>query len=197
MEYKIVLGLIAIILALISYSFYINDLFRNKTKPHYFSWFIWGLLAGIAFLAQLSEGGGAGSWQTGVVAGICLFIAFVAFYKYKNNYVTKFDLFCLAGTTLGIVLWITTNNPLTAVIIVSTVSLIALAPTFRKAYNLPYEETLITYNLNLIRPIISIIALETLNLTTWLFQASNILANILFITMLIIRRRIKNLNKNF
>lgn len=191
MEYKIVLGIVAVILALFSYSFYINDLFKNRTKPHYFSWFIWGLLTAIAFFAQLSEGGGAGSWQTGIVAGICLFIAFVAFYKYKNNYVTKTDLFCLVAAIIGIIFWKTTNNPLTAIIIVSTVSLIALVPTFRKAYNHPYEETLITYNLNLIRPIISIMALETLSVTTWLYQASNILANVLFISMLVMRRKVK------
>lgn len=52
---KQVLGVIAILLALIAYIPYIRDVLRRKTKPHVYSWFIWGFLSILIALLQFKK----------------------------------------------------------------------------------------------------------------------------------------------
>jgi hypothetical protein len=145
-DVKSLIGLLATIIGLIGYIPYFRDIFRGQTKPHVFSWFIWGLLTTIAFIAQFIEDAGPGSWVTGSTAVICLVIAGIALSKGERG-ITKFDWFCFITALAGIVLWVITDNPLTAVIIVTLVDALAYVPTFRKTYHKPYEETLIEYAL--------------------------------------------------
>ena len=188
MEYKLVLGIIAIIIGLYSYIPYFRDIFAKKTKPHAFSWFVWGVLTATAFVAQMQKGGGAGAWITGVTAVLCLSVAVIAFFRGEKN-ITKFDWGCLVAALLGIVLWLITNNPLTAVIIVTITDAIGFAPTFRKAYHKPYEETISTYFLSSLKFAIALFALESYSLTTWLYPASLVLANGVFAVMVLLRRK--------
>src|SRR3989344_4904959 len=116
MEYKVALGIIAVIIGLISYVPYVRNVFINKTKPHAFSWLIWGVLTAIAFFAQMEKGGGAGSWVTGITAATCFLVSAIAFLKYGFRYVKKSDWLALFGALPGIPIWKNTNEPLSAVI---------------------------------------------------------------------------------
>lgn len=188
MDYKIILGIISIILALVSFLPYLFNLLKNKTKPHVFSWFIWGLLMITGFFAQISRGGGSGAWITFVASILSFAIFFIAFFKYKIDYLQKIDWFCFFGALFGIFLWILTRNPLMAVIIITLTDAIAFIPTFRKAYNKPYEETTFLYLLSAFSWFFGLLALQSFNLTTVLYPASLVLTNSLFVTFLMLRR---------
>ena len=56
------LSAIAIALTLIAFLPYIRSILRGKTKPHVFSWLIWGTTTFVVFLAQLADEGGVGAW---------------------------------------------------------------------------------------------------------------------------------------
>ncbi len=62
--------------------------------------------------------------------------------------------------------WYLTSDPLWAVIILTTVDVIGFGPTFRKAYNHPFEEQLTFYAIFVVRNVIAILALEQYSLTT-------------------------------
>ncbi len=185
---KLISGVIASVIGFIAYLPYLRDIFRGQTKPHAFSWLSWGVLEIIAFFAQLSKGGGAGTWATGVSSVITLFIAFLAF-RNKDRNILPFDWIALGGAALGIILWQTTENQLTAVISVSIADALAFLPTFRKAFHRPQEETLIEFGMSAVKWMLAIAALQTYNLTTWLYPASLVFTNTVFITMALIRRR--------
>jgi uncharacterized protein with PQ loop repeat len=55
MTYKELLGMIAIALTLVAFLPYIRSIFRGKTRPHVFSWVIWGSTTFVVFLAQLAD----------------------------------------------------------------------------------------------------------------------------------------------
>ena len=191
MNYYFILGLAAIALSFISYIPYVYHLFKNKTKPHIFSWFLWGLLSGIAFLAQISENAGPGSWVVGFTTAICFFIATASYIKWKRDYITKFDWVCFIAAIFGAVLWAVTDNALTAVIVVSIVDALAFVPTFRKTFHQPREETAITFVFSAITMALSLVALENFNLTTALYPASLVFTNMLFVLMTLVRRKTK------
>ncbi|MBI4018917.1 MAG: hypothetical protein HY364_01540 [Candidatus Aenigmarchaeota archaeon] len=191
MEYKTTLAILAVAVSLASYVPYFLNIFRNRTKPHVFSWFIWGLLTAIAFFAQIEKNAGAGAWVTGVTAATCFAISSIAFLKSGISYVKKSDWLCLVAALAGIVIWKITSDPLSAVIIVTLVDILGFIPTFRKAYYEPYSETVITFAAGSVTFALSILAFDNLELTTWLYPASLVVANAIFVMMVLLRRTIK------
>src|SRR3989344_323375 len=135
-DYRLILGVIAVVIALVSYVPYIRDILRGSTKPHPVSWFAFALLMGITFSAQLITGAGPGAWVTGVSALAIFGIAIFSIVR-GGVEIVAFDWACLAGAILGIVLWRATSDPLTAVVIVTITHTIAMGPMFRKAYLKP------------------------------------------------------------
>jgi hypothetical protein len=75
LNYKIVLGVVATIIGFVGYAPYLRNLFLKKTKPHAFSWLVWGILEATAFFAQISKGGGPGAWVTGASAIVVFLFA--------------------------------------------------------------------------------------------------------------------------
>jgi hypothetical protein len=187
-DYKTVLGAVAAVIGIISYAPYLRDIFLLKTKPHFFSWFIWSILTGVAFIIQVITQGGPGAWVTGFTALICLFIAGLAI-QYGEKRITVSDWFCFVGALLGIILWLTTENPVGAVIIITLTDALAFVPTFRKTYFKPQEETLVEYAFASLKFLIGLFALSTFNLTTALYPASLVFMNGLFVTMALARRK--------
>ncbi|WP_431067175.1 hypothetical protein [Methylotuvimicrobium sp.] len=64
---------------------------KGATKPHVFSWVIWGTTTFVVFLAQLKNQGGAGAWPIGVSGILTIFIAILAFAKRGDVTITKTD----------------------------------------------------------------------------------------------------------
>jgi hypothetical protein len=188
LDLKTSLGVLATIIGLVGYAPYFRDIFRGKTKPHVFSWFIWALLTGIAFFAQVVGNAGPGAWVTGITAFICLLISILAL-KWGEKEITKSDWLCFVGALVGTVLWIKTDNPLSAVVLITIIDAIACIPTFRKSYHKPYEETLIEYFLASLKFVIALFALQSFTLVTWLYPASLVVTNGLFTIMTVMRRK--------
>lgn len=185
---KAFLGIAATILALYSYIPYFRNIFANRTKPHAFSWLVWFLLTAIAFVAQVRDNGEAGAWVTGFTAIVALVIFITAITQGEKN-ITKSDWLCLIGSFLAMGLWAITNSPLTAVILITMIDALGFAPTFRKAFHKPQEETLITFALSAVKFVIAITALSNYSAITVLYPASLVIMNGLFVVMLIIRRK--------
>lgn len=189
MIYKNLLSAIAIALTILAFFPYIRSILKGETKPHVFSWVIWGSTTFIVCLAQLADEGGAGAWPIGVSGIITLYVAILAYLKKSDSSITKTDwlFFILAMASLPV--WYLTSNPLWAVVILTTADVLGFGPTFRKAYIRPFEEQLMFFVIMTIRNLISITALEHYSLTTVLFPAVIATACLIFIPMVIFRRR--------
>ncbi|HJQ08169.1 MAG TPA: hypothetical protein VJ836_01655 [Candidatus Saccharimonadales bacterium] len=191
---KPLLGIAATLLALYSYIPYFRDIFAGKTKPHAFSWLVWFLLTAIAFVAQVNDNAGAGAWVTGFTALIALFIFMAAITRGEKN-ITRSDWLCLVGAFLSMGLWTITNSPFTAVILITIIDALGFAPTFRKAFYKPQEETAITFALSAIKFVIAIAALTNYTIVTVLYPASLVVMNGLFVAMLMLRRKQLGISK--
>lgn len=182
------LSALAIILMIAAYVPYIRSIYRGQTKPHVFSWLIWGLATAVVFLAQTADGAGTGARSIGISAVAALYIAFLAYQRRSANPNTKADwvFFTLAVTSLPI--WYLTHNPFWAVVILTVVDTLGFGPTFHKSYHKPYEEHLSLYLLMTLSNLISITALENYSWTTVLFPAVVSLTCIVFIALVLLRR---------
>ena len=178
---------IGVLITFISYVPYFRDIFAGRTKPHAFTWFIWSTLTGIAFFAQLADGGGVGAIILGLTAIISLTI-FIAALKVGRRNIARVDWLFLMAALFSLVLWAITDDPVWSVILITVVDAVAFAPTFRKAYLDPSTETLSTYTLSSIKFVCAIAALEAYSTTTVLYPASLVIMNGIFVLMLMRRR---------
>jgi hypothetical protein len=66
MTLKDMFGVLSLIISVVSYVPYARSIFVANTKPHAFTWLVWGTVMAITFFAQLSDKAGAGSWGDGI-----------------------------------------------------------------------------------------------------------------------------------
>ncbi|MDQ6984281.1 MAG: hypothetical protein Q9M44_06165 [Ghiorsea sp.] len=78
-------------LGLIAFIPYIQSIHKGKTKPHAFSWVIWGLTTFVVFLGQMADGGRAGAWAIGVSGLITIYVTFLAWRKKSDIHITRSD----------------------------------------------------------------------------------------------------------
>lgn len=186
--YKELFSALAIGLTLAAFLPYIRSINRGQTRPHVFSWVIWGGTTSIVFLAQLADKGGVGAWPIGVSGLITLYVAWLAFRKRADLTITRSDWAFFAAAMTSLPLWALTNDPLWAVVILTLVDLLGFGPTFAKAYRHPFEEQLTFFVLMGARNILAAIALEHYSLTTLLFPVAIAAACFAFISMVAARR---------
>ncbi len=175
-DYHIVLSGIGIAVAALRYILYFRDINRGTVKPHVFSWFLWGLLTGIIFVAQFVSGAGPAAWVAGFVTVACFGISVFAFYKGSTDIVAS-DWVCLVGALGAIGLWQLTSNPLAAVIIVMIADGISYIPTYRKSFHKPYEESASGFALAASRSVFALAALESFATVNWIHTAFLIFAD--------------------
>lgn len=180
-------GIGTLILGTISYVLYIADVVRGKTKPHAFSWLVWGLLGLTVWLIQVAEQSGPGAWVFAYSA-IASTLIFLLALKYGERNIVFIDWIFLAGALTAYVLWLLTDRALPSIILLSLIDAIGYLPTFRKSYHKPFEETASMYWLSMIKNIFTILALNNLSLVTVLYSASLLFMNTTFTSMLYWRR---------
>ena len=190
MVYKELLSIIAIALTFIAFFPYIRSIVLGETKPHVFSWIIWGSTTFVVFLAQLEDDGGIGAWPIGVSGVITLFVAALSYFKRADISITKTDWLFFIAAMSALPFWYFTSNPLWAVVILTTVDILGFGPTVRKSYQQPHSESLLFFALFAARNFIVILALENYSITTVLFPAAVGIACLALIIMLICRRQI-------
>lgn len=191
MDYRHVIGAIAIIIQLVCIIPYFIGLFNKKIKPHGFTWLLWGSLSAITFVIQLYESAGAGAWLTGVNAAIPLMVACLAF-RYGTFTITRSDWAVSAVALMAIPLWVLTENGLWSVIIVSCINILASWPTFRKTWSKPFDEFPLTFFLGGFSVLLSIAALENRNVTTFLYPLIVGLSNLSLVGIILYRRKVVN-----
>ncbi len=87
--YQELLSILAVGLTLFAFIPYIVSIKKGKTKPHVFSWIIWGSTTFIAFLAQVKGGGGIGVLAIGISGVISIYISFLAWTKRTEIIISK------------------------------------------------------------------------------------------------------------
>jgi hypothetical protein len=186
-DYHFFVSGLGVIIGFVGYYPYFRDIFRGTTKPHVFTWFIWGLINAIACAAQIVSGGGWGALVTGFVSFLCLSIAALALFRGEKR-ITVTDWICFITALFGIALWIGTKDPLIAVVIVTIADTLAVIPTIRKAFHKPDEETAASYAIAVLRSLCGIIALNQFTLVNWLYPVATLISDATLTAMLLIRR---------
>jgi hypothetical protein len=186
---KSVVTIIAITISLIGYIPYIRDSLIGKTKPHVISWFTWALVSYLAFAIQFFNEGGVGSFVN-LFMGVVCSVLFIIGLRYGTKNITKIDWIAFILALIAILLWLVVKQPLLSIILVVFIDLMSFLPTLMKGWRDPKSETPITFAFSGIKNGLSIYALESFSLINVMYPAYSLLANLFFVLVLYIRRRI-------
>lgn len=187
---KELIGTLAVVLGFISYAPYFIDLFKHKTEPHPYSWFIWGLTSSLIFVLQILHGGEAGAWTTATVAFFSFVIAIVALAQGGKRNITWHDQIMLAASIAAIGLWLVADQPTLTMLLLVSADLFGFIPSLRKSWNKPYSETLSAWSIGIARHGLSIFALSSYTILTLANSVVWVIGNTLFCILILARRRV-------
>lgn len=185
---KEIIGAFSVAIALLSGIIYLIQIYRRTIKPHMFSWLVWSILMAIGFAAQHVEKAGPGAWAMGAGAFIAFTVTGMSFF-YGEKHITRGDWAAFIVALSAIPLWLATSNPLSAVIIVTLVDILAFYPTFRKSWIKPEEEGMLVFFMGGMQFFLSVAALENITLTTALYPVVITAMNMSLVLMLLYRRQ--------
>ena len=189
MGYKTALGLVSIAMGAVAYAIYFWQTTRQqRVQPHPFSWFLWGLVTCVAYLAQRQRGGGAGSWVTAFTGAVCFAIGVLSLLKHRRRF-NAFDWASL-GLGLGVfAFYLVAQDPTGSAIVATATDLVGFAPTVHKGWLEPHRDSATSFTLNGLQFVPALFALDSYSLASWLFPASLIAANAVVVAVLLVRRR--------
>lgn len=187
-SFKTIVSTVAIVLTFIGYVPYLRDLLNGKTRPHIFSWLIWGIVTSIIFALQISAGAGIGAYVTLAVAGLS-FAIFLLGLRNGNRDIKQLDVIFFVLALLTIPLWLVVKQPVLSIVLLSTIDMLGFVPTIRKSWKDPYSETMALYVITTFRHALSILGLLEYNIVTMLFPVTWVFANACFAVLLIVRRK--------
>lgn len=145
MDWHVVAGIIAGVLAAAAAYPYLRDMLRGETRPNIVSWSIWALAVGISAVAQLSA---EPSWSAALVVVtfiVDIIILLFGIFGYGYPKFEWWDGVCLVLSLVALVLWQLSGNPLIALGFAISSDALAFIPTYIKAYRDPQTETPITW----------------------------------------------------
>lgn len=180
---KELLAGIAVVLAIVGNVGYLRDVILDKVRPHPYTWLVWSIVSMVTFFGQLVKGGGLGSIPTGVAEG---FTILIFLFSLKNGFknIVRRDTYFLIIALLGLIPWAMTKDPTISVVIVVGMDVFAFIPTLRKTWQKPETERPLLYAMNVLRHVLTLMALGSYNIATTLHSISMIITNTLMVAFM-------------
>ena len=188
-NFKFIIAIIATLLTIVGYIPYLRDIFAKKTKPHLYTWLIWGITQGTATVALIYGGGKFGSFGL-IIGTILVLIVFLLSFKYGTKDITKKDTITLILALFAILIWWQLDNPLIAVFLISVIDAIGYIPTIRKSFKDPWSETISFWIIMAIVDLLALLANNQYNFLTTTYLATLFILNIVVILVCFSRKRI-------
>lgn len=169
-------GLLSVALAAFSLVPYFIATLRGTNKPHVFTWIIWSLLTGIAFLLQYLEGAGSGAWSGFFSTLFCTAILIAALRHGEKN-ITRGDWGIFLAALAAIPIWLVTKNPALAAVWVTIIDAAGYIPTMRKSWIKPYEEMAMTHGISALKHVFVLLAVQSVSFTTTVYSFGMLVMN--------------------
>jgi len=139
-EVKVVLGMVAGVIAFLAYVVYVVSILRGRSKPNRVTWWIWAFMGLVIGLSYYASGAQNTIWVPFVEFIGPLSIALLSIKYGEGGLKEKTDLICLFGAVFSIILWIIFNNPVVALVTSLIINSFAIIPTIKKSYLRPEGE---------------------------------------------------------
>lgn len=141
---EIFLPVAATLLVIYSYKDYFVDIFKNKTKPHIYTWLVGSLVLIINTISLVKYGAGLAAIPF-VVGSILCVLVFLLSLKYGSKNIKNIDKICLSLALASLVFFLFIDNKFYSVVLSIFIDLFAYLPSLRKTFDDPSSETFSYY----------------------------------------------------
>jgi hypothetical protein len=157
---------------------------KKRARPNPVTWFFWSLTPMIVFAAQISEHIGWSAAMT-FALGFSPLIVFVLSLKDNLNrsQLTPATITCGVLAAIGVMLWLTTNNPALAILFSILADIFGSIPTVIKAYKNPKSEVAFPYFLSSASMVITLLTITKWSLPSYGFPIYIFLINALIFSL--------------
>lgn len=184
-NYTELLGLLAGILAFISFFVYYVSIFRKKTIPNQTTWLILTVV-GILIAASYYSVGARDTIWVPVAYILGPLITFILSLKYGVKSWSLFDKTCLILSAVSILVWLLSGNPLFTLLINIFIDFLGILPTVRKTYMDPISEDLLTWILVTIESILNLLAISEWNFSIYIYPIYMLFFNSLIMLLILL-----------
>jgi hypothetical protein len=168
---------------------YLRDILRRKTKPRVVTWFVWSALTGLAAAASFSVHQYASAVVTLSESIETMTVVIVGVIIAADLAIEVFDIVCLCGAIVGLVLWWAFDSPSIAVLASVTIDLIGSLPTVKHMWQKPLEETWLTFALSSLSGLCALIAATSIAVTAIASPIDILFVNGVFVAIILVRRK--------
>ncbi len=172
---------------------YIVSILRGKTKPNRVTWFVWAFVGMLILFTYRDLEGKAGLSLT-IVAAACQVTVALLSIKYGTGGTSLLDRACLALVLCAYVTWWLTRSALYPYVFAVCIDLLAITPTFFKAYHDPESEDLLAWSVCAVGVLLSVLAIRRWSLGEALFPVYAFCAEST-VALLILRGRISAVSR--
>ena len=155
-----VLGMISGIFFTIAYIPYIISVIKGDTKPHPFSWFLWGLIGVISLFFYIRVGA-TDTLPLAVRGAVFPFVVFLFSIKYWKGGFSHFDYIVLCLSIASIVLYVLFHSASLSLTTSILADMFVFMPTIRKTYLDPSSESLLSWFIFFLSYMFSVLAIST------------------------------------
>lgn len=205
--FKDVMGALAVVIAVVAYAIYLWQSLRGGARPHPLSWLIFGILTGTAYLVQLDEAAGPGSWVMGVTTAVCLLLCLMSFWRGQRTFPWYEWAFLLAATIVfafyllsrspqliaassgAARVILVQHGPAISAILASFVNVLGFGPTVTKAWSRPHSDSAATFLINGLKFVPALFAMERVSVATCFYPVALLIANVGVAWLIFLRRR--------
>ncbi len=162
-------GLIATVLGLIGYIFYIRSILSGKTKP---SRMTWAILSGLSIIIAVTNFELEATITLGalIVSAICSTLIFILSLKLGVGGWETIDKITLLGLFASILIWLLFKNPLLTLLLALSFDFWALLPTIVKVRIDPISEESLPWIVTVASSFMNLLATNPFNLSTLPFS---------------------------
>ncbi len=182
-------GIVAGILQLVASAPYVRDILRGTTRPQRATWTIWTTLSFVVLASQWASGA---TWSLLLVIGqtAACAVIFVLALRRGVGGVSRLELVLLGIAALGIAGWQIADDPVIATCSVVAADIIGMALMLPKTYRSPGSETVATFAIGGVSTLFALAAIESLTLALVLYPAYILVADVILVTLILVRRRV-------
>ena len=173
-------------LQLLGFAPYALAILRGETKPKKATWLIWGAVDAV-LISGMYAANLLNAQMVAAMVGVFA-IVYLAF-KYGEAGWTLVDAICLIGAALGILLWISFDNPVLAVITSCTVLWIGAIPTFGNAWLYPEKEDRVAWTIFASAGLCTVIGIPALTFAEIVQPLTFFLIDAIILALVLLRSR--------
>jgi hypothetical protein len=192
-DIKLILGIIAGVIAFLAYVIYIISIFRRKSKPNRATWWIWSFMGLVLAISYHSSGASNTIWVPYVEFLGPFIIALLSIKYGEGSLKNKTDLWCLLGAIFSVILWIIFDNPVIALVTNLAIDSFAIIPTIKKSYLRPEGEDFWAWFGTGIADSLNLFAVERFSFAILLYPIYMLVSDLIIIFILLFKK--KNLIK--